>query len=238
MALIRGCSRFSRAGRDRRPRPEACRPPSDAGTDVFGGVQFGVGARTCKKRRVIWGVHLSERTPSSRAGWCRLPPPEVRAFPMVVAGVDARSGQAADARPFGVPGTVESLAIGEPIQPSEEVAEGVDPPRAVRGEHVHLARPAVPVRLESQVHPGRRDPPSVVTDLDLAVAPDGLDSRENLFSSPRPLGSAGGRAGSTPGRRRIARGRPRRSRGAAGVESTFGARGRPRSAPIQDVVVS
>ena len=33
------------------------RPPSDAKTDFFGGVEFRVGRRTCKNRRVLWGAH-------------------------------------------------------------------------------------------------------------------------------------------------------------------------------------
>ena len=81
IALIRGRSKYSRPGQDRRPRPEACRPPSDAGTDVFGGVQSGVATVTCKKRRVIWGMHLSERTPSSRPGSCRLGHPRGSGIP-------------------------------------------------------------------------------------------------------------------------------------------------------------
>ena len=44
---------------------------------------------------------------------------------MAFAGVDARSGQAADARPFGVPGTVEPLKFGEPFRPSEGIGHTV-----------------------------------------------------------------------------------------------------------------
>ena len=124
---------LGRGFRGLRPRQGTYRATSDAGTDVFGGVQFGVGTRTCKKRRVIWGVHLSGRTPSPRAGWCRFGHPEVRASPTVLTYVGFRSRQAADARPSGVPGAVVLLTIGEPIQPFQEVAQGVDPPRSLRG---------------------------------------------------------------------------------------------------------
>ena len=98
--------------------------------------------------------YMGNAPQSSRAGWRRFGPPEVRASPMAFAGVDARSGQAADARPFGVPGTVEALAIREPIQPSEEVAEGVDPPRSLRGQDGHLALPIVPTRLDRSATAG------------------------------------------------------------------------------------
>jgi hypothetical protein len=70
-------------------------------------------------------------------------------FPTVDAGVAARSGQAADACPFGVPGTVEALAIREPIQPFEQVARGVDPPPDPR----YVFSPAV-TKLRVIVIPG------------------------------------------------------------------------------------